>query len=440
MERKPPAILLPVLVFATLLVSSCYHVTFEPDNVDDDDALFENGGNTESEANEAQFTGIDLLIVIDNSTSMAEEQKMLSTSLLNLGNAFLNDRESWPFGMPEEVRIGIVSSDLGLQYGTDHSVVGFPYGHQIVSCTEVGTERGDNGKFQTFMGSQVMIESGQVDCIEGADQCPSGWSCESGTCHSPSGIAELVSCPDENWVSTTNFVDTHIRVACMAELGTLGCGVEQQLEASVRGLTGDTEQGAFVKDDHLLVVLVVSDEEDCSIADKGLFETKEWGSGTTYDPVDTSQGLLNVACNYPESNGDFLFDTERYYDQLVSIKNNDPNAVIFAAIVGVPRNTVGEDQKCEGQGNNLVNCLAHPSMQLELGTFTTETGTPYRHFKPACERVVDDQFVTLARPGRRYVEVAQSFGQNSYVYSICNKDWSPAMRDIAEMAGKKIKK
>ncbi|MBW2276553.1 MAG: hypothetical protein JRF63_03610 [Deltaproteobacteria bacterium] len=53
--------------------------------------------------------------------------------------------------------------------------------------------------------------------------------------------------------------------------------------------------------------------------------------------------------------------------------------------------------------------------------------------EPACERYEDSTLVTKARPGRRFVELAQEFGENGYVFSICNADWTDAMEDIARV-------
>lgn len=52
---------------------------------------------------------------------------------------------------------------------------------------------------------------------------------------------------------------------------------------------------------------------------------------------------------------------------------------------------------------------------------------------PACTREEDDEEVTRAWPGRRFVELAELFGERGYVYSICNGDWSPAMSELAAM-------
>jgi hypothetical protein len=121
--------------------------------------------------------------------------------------------------------------------------------------------------------------------------------------------------------------------------------------------------------------------------------------------------------------------------------------VVFAAIVGVPFEG-DEADACQGPGGSLDNCLEQDSMQLE----EEQPGAPEDltwFFEPACERFLnpeDEDPVTRAFPGRRYVELAaDSFGDMSYVYSICNEDWSAAMMDIArliasQMAGTCYKK
>ncbi len=214
------------------------------------------------------------------------------------------------------------------------------------------------------------------------------------------------------------------------QLGTSGCGVKQQLEASVRSLSRNDEQASFMKYDRLLAVLVVSDEDDCSIEDRGLFETPEWKSGLSAKPDDPTTGLLNTACNMPRSNEeDFLFSTDRYWTELVKLKGDRARDVVFAAIVGVP---AGDDSPCQGRGNEIGDCLSHEDMQLKV-SFQNNGDGDFRHFEPVCERMEGEDLVTSARPGRRYVKVAESFGVNGYVHSICNRDWSPVLREIAKI-------
>jgi hypothetical protein len=226
---------------------------------------------------------------------------------------------------------------------------------------------------------------------------------------------------DASWEETTtgdpNDSLVH-NVACMAPLGKDGCGFEQQLKAGVRALTRD-DQTSFIRDQHLLAVIIVSDEEDCSIKDPGLFSTPEWNPTST----------INTACNYPAENEEnFLFSTDYFYEQLLAVKNGRRSEVVFAAIAGVP---TGADSPCQGTGDSLDGCLADPRMELVPQEFTEPQ--KYIHFRPACTRSVGDVTVTEARPGRRYVALAQKFGCTGYVYSICNEDWSNAMTEIARL-------
>jgi hypothetical protein len=380
------------------------------------------------------YDGVDLLVVVDNSRSMDAEQQILSSGFYTLVNSLVNPTSGWEFPAVENVRVAIVTSDMGLQYGDPPSIEAFPYGLDIQGCTE-RDPRGDDGKFQAIMVPTINPDDNAISCDEGGNQCPEDWDCVDGKCAAPGGVT-TTNCPTigAGWAETSEEAPVDnlaTQVACMASQGVNGCGIEQQLEAAVRGLDRNDNQRGFMKDKHLLAVLVVSDEEDCSVAKKGLFGTDGFKSGAGSD------GLLNVSCNLPEENEEqFLFDTGRYWRELVELKDGRASAVIFAAIVGVPdKGTLGTNSSpCEGSGNALGTCLDHPLMALEKQNFEDQnTGFEFIHFRPACTREENGDEVTSARPGRRYVKVASAFGKNGYVYSICNADWSPAMAEIANL-------
>jgi hypothetical protein len=372
-----------------------------------------------------QFDGVDMLVVVDNSGSMAEEQQILSTGFFTLVNSLTRPiAATWSYPPVDNMRVAIVSSDMGLQYGEDGSVEGV---EPVNSCNDLD---GDNGAFLPIQPSvtTINVESGVIACEEGGGQCPAEFQCVNGLCNAQGGVPTVNCVPVTEaggWAETTKAVPDDgltTQVACLAMQGTDGCGVEQQLEASVRGLETHPE---FLVKSHLLAVLVVSDEEDCSVENPALYLTDDWTSG----PADR----LNVACNLTPENEANLFDPKRYYDKLVEAKGNAAKAVIFAAIVGVP--LVDE---CQGPGDAIGSCLDHADMQLELGEFTTSEGTPFKHYVPACTRMSGDVEVTSARPGRRYVQVAANFEKNGYVYSICNSIWDKAMEQIAEIIARQI--
>ncbi len=385
------------------------------------------------------YEGVALLVVVDNSGSMEEEQAILSAGFFSLMSSLVNPvaGPDWPYPTVDNIRVAVVSSDMGLQYGEDHSIEGFPYGDTTVpSCTDE-PPRGDDGRFQTAMPESIMLASGQIKCQKYGDQCPGDWSCDGGMCVSPSGGTEPVTCPrlpDEAITTGTTEDDRNtdlpVQVACLGQLGTSGCGVKQQLEASVRALSRNDEQAGFMKYDRLLAVLVVSDDDDCSVEDRGLFDTPQWKSGLNAKPDNPTTGLLNTACSMPRSNEeDYLFSTDRYWTELVKLKGDHARDVFFAAIVGVP---AGDDSPCQGRGHEIGDCLSHEDMKLEVSLQNGGDGE-YRHFEPACERMEGEDLVTSARPGRRYVKVAESFGVNGYVHSICNRDWSPVLKEIAKV-------
>lgn len=61
-------------------------------------------------------------------------------------------------------------------------------------------------------------------------------------------------------------------VTCMGRLGTGGCGFEQPLEAMTRALDGSQPDNAgFLRDEAMLLIVIVSDEDDCSTRDSEFF-------------------------------------------------------------------------------------------------------------------------------------------------------------------------
>jgi hypothetical protein len=377
-----------------------------------------------------EYDGVDMVIVIDNSGSMAEEQEILATGFFTMINALVNPVAAQDVAAKaDDIRVAVVTSDLGLQYsGKPGPVTGTSSG--VTGCSAMG----DDGAFQTYAtGLTVDIQDNEIDCVPGGNQCPNAqWTCQGGKCRAP-GSGATAQCPSlagtyAELTPQNNNDNLAFQVACMAQQGTKGCGIEQQLEAAVVGLK---KHPTFVRDNYLLAVLIVSDEEDCSIKDKGLFDTPEW--------KDKVNGL-NTACNYPESNEtNFLYTIERYKAEYLDIKAFDPNAVVFAAIVGVPH----ENTLCQGRGNEIGQaCLDSSDMTLEKTEFTDPaSGQKYWHFRSACVRDDDPGtpvIETEAKPGRRYVQLARAFGEKGYVYSICNKDWGPAMKEIAGLIASQL--
>ncbi|MBW2537321.1 MAG: hypothetical protein JRI55_37895 [Deltaproteobacteria bacterium] len=384
------------------------------------------------------FEGLDMLVVVDDSSSMGEEQQILSTAFFPLINSLVNPLPDWEFEAADNMRVAIVSSDMGLQYGPDGDLPAESYSTQF-QCPG----KGKNGEFQTYTsGASINILPGEIPCSEGASQCPAGpsgnWTCDNigndgvGVCNPPSGDGTAQVCPGlgATYAQTPRpnseeaNPDLAFQVACLADLGTGGCGFEQQLQAAAKGLfrAGQGGEDSFIRDEALLAVMIVSDEEDCSIENGDLF-------GVTELNDITQPHKLNIACS---EHPNMLFSVDHYKTTFINAKEGRAGAVIFAAIAGVPYQGGAADD-CQGRGSDLGNCLDHSEMDGEPVLETGSSGTESWVNAPACRRLVGDTEVTKARPGRRYVELAESMDTMSYVYSICNADWSPAMEDIAEL-------
>jgi hypothetical protein len=185
---------------------------------------------------------VDLLFVIDNSKSMDLYQPRLVSAIPGLLDGL---RSSLPAGPLLDLRIGVVSTDLGTgQYA-------------VATCTE----HGDGGKLQ----ATARI----AGCTPPAD----AWlAISDGTINVP-GSGDLLGRAREAF-------------ACIATLGTSGCGLEQPLEAARVAL--DPARGVnpgFRRSGALLVIVILSDEDDCSAAKPELF-----------DVANTSLSWLNFRC------------------------------------------------------------------------------------------------------------------------------------------------
>ncbi|HUT77245.1 MAG TPA: hypothetical protein VM285_06140 [Polyangia bacterium] len=377
------------------------------------------------------FEGVDMLVMVDNSGSMSEEQSILATVFFPLVNSLVNPLPTWQYPAADDVRVAVISSDLGLQWGGNPYVDGDGWPSALPQgCSSVG----DNGQFQTYgAGKTVSIQSDVIPCGTGGAQCPTNWTCGNiqadgvGVCQAPGGDGTNQACPAfaATWAETTVEVSNPnlaFQVSCLSALGTGGCGFEQQLQSAAVALNrGD--QTDFAREKALLAVIMVSDEEDCSIEEKALFLVPE--------VQNQADKKVNIACNL-DANEQHLFSTTHFYNALIEAKQGRVSGVVFGAIVGVP-----VDDACQGLGSEILACLDHEDMQKVPIQEETSSGSTW-FFKPACNRMEGAVEVTKARPGRRYVSLAQGFQSGGYVYSICNEDWTPAMADLAAIIAERL--
>jgi hypothetical protein len=139
--------------------------------------------------------------------------------------------------------------------------------------------------------------------------------------------------------------------ACVAMLGTDGCGFEQQLEVTLKALWpsadprikflgdadmfglvghGDNENLGFLRSDpitgvSLLAIIVVSDEEDCSSMTTEHFTPNAYLDPTNPADAELLRQGLKVRCNFNEAN---LYEVKRYVNGLKALRPQNENLVI----------------------------------------------------------------------------------------------------------------
>ena len=312
---------------------------------------------------------VDLLFMIDNSGSMSQEQASLAMQLPRLvrilATGDLDQDGTMDFPPVKSLHVGVISSDMGTG------------GHALESCDD--PIDGDDG---------VLLTQGRVDLSGCVANYPPFLSFEAGGGTDPDQLAQ--------------------DFACVAQLGTGGCGFEQQLEAVLKSVTthADGANAGFLREDSLLGIIVLTDEEDCSLADTELANRES----AIYP------GNLNLRCfSYPEA----VQPVARYVDGLIATRP-DPDLLVYGLIAGVPTDAV-----TAGGETDYDAILAHPLMTEQVDTIDMN------RLRPSC----DVPGRGLAWPPRRLVTVARDLearGANAVVQSICQADYGPALTAILE--------
>jgi hypothetical protein len=385
---------------------------------------------------QAAVDKVDLLFMIDNSGSMREEQAALREQFPRLIRALTTgDSDSdgrLDFAPARDLHLGVVSSDMGL--------VGVP-NPQLIACTPTG----DDG---------LLLHSAPAPVMEGCQE------------DYPTFLTYQTPDSDPAMVAS--------QFGCIASLGTAGCGFEQQLEAALKALWpsrdsegmpnvapsggpflaeadadagdssghGDRENEGFLRNDvragtSLIVIVLVTDEEDCSSESTHHFI--QLNDLAQDDPLRLQPYFENpnLRCFENKQN---LWPIERYVEGFKALRPGQEERVMFAAIAGVPPETVGASQlaavdfsDAQERERFYAGILDSPEM--------TETVDPVSLMRPGAGRLQPScqSARGTAYPPRRIVEVASQFGENAVVQSICNDDLGQAIDAITSMIGRQLR-
>jgi hypothetical protein len=421
-----------------------------------------------------RIDNLDLLFVIDGSRSMVEEINALNQRIpdlvrsLTLGQIDPNDPNSERFPPPRSIHVGMVTVDMG--------VLGLSGGNVDALCTDTWlpdfstTQLGEDGVLwnipnwaysQCQSYAQPTTSSPRFLVFErpntedpavlqaASDAISDEFACRTAL------VKQRVGAPDAN-CSADSFTDGQGRTFCRQYLS---CGYEQQLEAMYKSIAPSTVSGffsgstperafghgspdginkGFVREDSLLAIVVVSDEEDCSAKNAEVFS-----------PAAQSPNIQCVQAAYDDEQNPNdiasakLTPVQRYVDGLLKLRENDPELLIFSAIVGLPIDADAKELYSDPRRVDFNGLLAHPKMQYAdaNGQLLTNGQPPGSTLAPApaCEL----SGVGLAGAGRRYVRVAQALSEadsGAVVYPICTTDFTPAIQGIITLVSDVLNK
>lgn len=334
---------------------------------------------------------VDLLFVIDGSASMEDEQALLAEQLVHLirelatGDKDLDGTRD--FAPVTDVHAGVVTVDMGSG------------GFLVEGCSD--SSRGDDGLLRSVGDSTI---SGCVDSY-------------------PSFLDFLSFGADPEAFAS--------ELSCVARVGIAGCGFEQQLEAPLKALTpassslrfagnttghGTGPNELFLRDDSVLAVILVTDEDDCSSADPELYNPRS----TRYP------GPVNLRCF---QHAGALHPVSRYAEGFLALRR-DPRRFVFGALVGVPPDLLSDTSDLDHE-----SVLADPRMQERI-----DPEVPDR-LAASCS--VPGR--GAAFPPRRVVGLARDLdqaGSGTAIVSICGDDYGSVFDGIfprlADPAGEPV--
>ena len=367
---------------------------------------------------------LDLLFMIDDSASMAPLQTKLSQQLGNFMDALANPAT----GQLPDLHVAVVSSSFG----------GGAW-NNVNQCASGSYPGDDGGKFQqgpggAGHGSCTMLHAGQTYLASG-DGSPGS---------------------DPNY-------DGDIRDAfkCMALLGDRGCGFESQFESVYYALykaaqPNDPDNGGFLRDDAMLAVVMVTNEDDCSVAPQSLlldpgvnavsdpsglgalqsYRCNEFGhlcngappphdapaSPVTLDGCVSAEndGKTDSSLRDPDGKPDptmgHLWPTVSDLTSFIRKLKSNPDDILVAALAGPTTDLAG---------HSLYRVLSQPNPAAgdELDPVVDHSCT---------QPTGDGTMPEYADPAVRIKQWVDSFGPNGVFYPICANDFRSAMVGIAQ--------
>lgn len=414
----------------------------------------------------------DIVVVIDNSSTMAEEQLDVARSLPGLLDELVNLRDANGELLDLDVNLMVTTTDMGHPLCAPLQRPGY----QPQQGAPV--REGCNARIASFTGldpmDPVVVEEA---CTEG---CP----------------VDVV--PDDPFIhfdrngSNVPNDDVAAALSCLGPQGIDGCSYEAPLEAMLRAIDpqacwNDPQQPAcaadpqwadvtrgFLREDSTLVFVVLTDELDCSVAPGGetFFTDLQRSSYWNIDPQQGSPQASSAICfnagvSCDDQDGDGFYEScsassghgvlhpvERYVSALDQLTEAG-REVVMLGVMGVPEvlehSPVAPFQPIEGGVVDLVYRAwidapyprgDLPPAEWDEGRRAADAIFELGELGPGCTRL-DDAGAVVAQglPPVRMREVCESLdfydealegtAVRCCIESLCDSDFSQVMSCIS---------
>ncbi len=370
---------------------------------------------------------LDLLFLIDNSSSTKDKQNNINCNFPR----FIDVLNKLPAGLPD-LHMAVITSDMG------SGAVAIP------SCGRPG---GDDGTMQSTPHPQTL------DCT------PNG-----GTTLDTQGCTTTTD--GKGWIRYKSSMENNIAgqdlskaFACYAAVGDSGCGYESQLNAIARALErakdpNDPVNGGFLRNDAFLGVIIVTDEDDCSMPPDSLIGDTSGGT----DIMSELGPLTSFRCNEfgvtcdgdgPNSATSWIRDAtnpsklrQAGPTGLQSYTNCHSNEMG----VGIPNtrhqllsvaSIVQRIQAVKPPGSTIVESIGGPpppdgAFKVEIGM---SAGNPVPQIGATCQGGTG---VGKGDPGVRVQEFLRGWDPQKKIVPVCQQSFADALATMAMKIGQRL--
>ena len=385
---------------------------------------------------------VDLLFVIDNSGTMAEEQVNLAQNFAGLVEQLNNLEDSMGNPVQGDIQIMVTTTDMDHSLCTDFHPTGYTPAKGAPVATPCLDRLSDfqNNTSDAFGSCLSVCE--QSVTLQNGDQFIK-WNGDNTNINA----TDLSNNPLSGVAAVTAALE------CIGPQGISGCGYEAPLEAMIQALnpSQDWNSGVepFLRDGSLLAIAVVTDEADCSTRPDGqiYFYDQMFDDYWPVDPDTMTKKRATSAtcwhagvdCGTPDMNGIYADCTaadngvlhsvyERYVNYLKNALNRD---VIMLGILGVPEVTShNPEPPFEPTAGGVLDLVYRDWQAADIlagDTDTAEDKTFDFGIGPGCTNIVTGQAI----PPVRVREVCESLDEENSIKccieSICDDDFSPAI-------------